>query len=103
MNRRRFLELLASTAVTSGVAYSFPSVIVPRNITTPDNYPPPPCGNFLVTGDLIAYLEQPVNFYDSGGVPIIRPSTGQLFYISVPTTIRDGLITVPSVELIRRG
>ena len=30
MNRRRFIELLASATVTAGVAYSFPSVIVPR-------------------------------------------------------------------------
>lgn len=32
MNRRRFLELLGTAAVGSAVAYSFPSIIVPRNI-----------------------------------------------------------------------
>ena len=38
MNRRRFLELLTTAAVGSAVAYSFPSIIVPRNlIATPDD------------------------------------------------------------------
>lgn len=32
MNRRRFLELLSSAALGSGIVYSFPSVIVPNNI-----------------------------------------------------------------------
>lgn len=32
MNRRRFLELLGAATVGSTVAYSFPSIIVPRNI-----------------------------------------------------------------------
>ena len=32
MNRRRFLELLGSAALGSGIVYSFPSVIVSKNI-----------------------------------------------------------------------
>jgi hypothetical protein len=32
MNRRRFLELLSMAAVGGTVAYSFPDVIVPKNI-----------------------------------------------------------------------
>lgn len=32
MNRRRFLELLGLAALGSGIVYSFPSVIVPKNI-----------------------------------------------------------------------
>lgn len=34
MNRRRFLELLGMATAGTAVAYSFPSVIVPKNITT---------------------------------------------------------------------
>lgn len=36
MNRRRFLELLGSAALGSGIVYSFPSVIVPKNISMLD-------------------------------------------------------------------
>lgn len=36
MNRRRFLELLGSAALGSGIVYSFPSVIVPKNIASDD-------------------------------------------------------------------
>lgn len=32
MNRRRFLELLGKGIAASGIVYSFPSVIVPKNI-----------------------------------------------------------------------
>ena len=32
MNRRRFLSLLGQAAVGAGVVYSFPSIIVPKNI-----------------------------------------------------------------------
>ena len=32
MNRRRFLELLGMAAAGTGIVYSFPSVIVPKNI-----------------------------------------------------------------------
>lgn len=35
MDRRRFIELLAQTTAISTVAYSFPSVIRPRNIIQP--------------------------------------------------------------------
>ncbi len=34
MNRRRFLELLGTGMAATGVVYSFPSIIVPRNIET---------------------------------------------------------------------
>jgi hypothetical protein len=34
MNRRRFLELLGTAALGSGIVYSFPSVIVPKNISS---------------------------------------------------------------------
>lgn len=34
MNRRRFLELLGSAALGSGIVYSFPSVIVPKNTSS---------------------------------------------------------------------
>lgn len=36
INRRRFLELLSSAALGSGIVYSFPSVIVPKNIAFED-------------------------------------------------------------------
>lgn len=32
MNRRRFLELLGKATVTTAVAYSFPDIIIPKNI-----------------------------------------------------------------------
>lgn len=32
LNRRRFLELLGMAAAGTGIVYSFPSVIVPKNI-----------------------------------------------------------------------
>lgn len=32
MNRRRFLELLGTAALGSGIVYLFPSIIVPKNI-----------------------------------------------------------------------
>jgi hypothetical protein len=35
MNRRRFLELLGMATVGSAVAYSFPKVIVPKNVIKP--------------------------------------------------------------------
>lgn len=34
MNRRKFLELLSSAALGSGIVYSFPSVIMSKNIST---------------------------------------------------------------------
>jgi len=34
MNRRRFLELLGTAALGSGIVYSFPSIIVPKNISS---------------------------------------------------------------------
>lgn len=39
MNRRRFLELLGMVTVGSAVAYSFPNVIVPKNIIIPEFIP----------------------------------------------------------------
>lgn len=33
MNRRRFIELLTSATIGSTVAYSFPSIVVPKNIS----------------------------------------------------------------------
>lgn len=33
MNRRRFLELLGMTVASGAVAYSFQSIIVPRNLS----------------------------------------------------------------------
>ena len=35
MNRRRFIELLTTAAVGGTIAYSFPSIIVPRNLIVP--------------------------------------------------------------------
>lgn len=35
MNRRRFLELMGMAAAGSAVVYSFPSIIVPKNIVMP--------------------------------------------------------------------
>lgn len=35
MNRRRFLELLGQAAVGGTVVYSFPAIIVPKNIVVP--------------------------------------------------------------------
>lgn len=40
MNRRRFLELLGTAALGSGIVYSFPSVIVPKNIQRIECLPP---------------------------------------------------------------
>lgn len=39
MNRRRFLELLGMAAAGTGIVYSFPSVIVPKNIALPEFAP----------------------------------------------------------------
>lgn len=33
MNRRNFLKFLATATVGTGVVYSFPSIIVPKNIS----------------------------------------------------------------------
>lgn len=34
MNRRRFLGLLGKTTAATAIAYSFPSIIVPKNVET---------------------------------------------------------------------
>ena len=48
MNRRRFLELLGMAAAGTGIVYSFPSVIVPRNIALPEFAHPPRGLGFLL-------------------------------------------------------
>lgn len=37
MNRRRFLEIFSAGAIGSGIVYSFPKIIIPKNIIRSSN------------------------------------------------------------------
>lgn len=54
MNRRHFISLLARTAAISTVAYSFPSIIRPRNIVVADVIPT----DVVITPTYDGYLQQ---------------------------------------------
>lgn len=69
MNRRRFISLLGQSVAGATVAYSFPSIIVPKNI-------------------------RPVSYNE---LPYVVSDTAQLFPGMLTSTYRD--LNAPSFEL----
>ena len=57
MNRRFFLSLLGQAAVGATVAYSFPSIVVPKNIQPVSAYPIGPYGLAYLINDQSRVLQ----------------------------------------------
>lgn len=72
MDRRRFLELLGMATAGSVVAYSFPSIIVPKNIDLIDQINsvtikeifPKRIDGFFRESNFLAYLRGPATIFD---------------------------------------
>lgn len=75
MNRRRFLELFGLGVAATGIVYSFPDVIVPKNIAG------------LVSSDIVVpEFTLPSGWYDESeiiraqrGVPYLVSDTGDFY------------------------
>ena len=79
MNRRRFLELVGMTVAAGTVAYSFPRIIVPRNLEKVS----------LQNGWPIAFSS--VWGYHS--------SKGLYYIVEKQCVFRNGIITIPSFTI----
>lgn len=88
VSRRRFLELLGTAAVGSTVAYSFPSIIVPRNLAWGWQ-------KFGLTMLDVGPLQPhwPVTFGVDWGHDF---STGVYYIVKEQCIIKDGVITIPT-------
>jgi hypothetical protein len=78
MNRRRFMELLGMATVGGAVAYSFPNIIVPKNIIISkssaitwieENYPKLIEDVFFTDSPFLSYLRDRTALYIGGEFP----------------------------------